>query len=163
MFVVLYKNNSLAIEIRVCNRYKCIISYLTCRIFGVPHHDNQCLIYGWYRVLSNYDSLEFPRLDLVEPFMSSNILDGDTSCRVSVQDLLDQILAALGNKTWDKVVTVQDFLIEFICVRIFKREIATRHSIENDTAAPNIRVQTIVAFTSNHLWSSIAWTSTCCF
>ena len=40
MFVVLYKNNSLAIEIRVCNRYKCIISYLTCRIFGIPHHDN---------------------------------------------------------------------------------------------------------------------------
>ena len=94
--------------------------------------------------------------------MLSDIFDCEASLGVSVQNFLDQVLAGSGDEAWDQVVTVQYLFVQSISIWIFKRQVAARHGIKDDAAAPNIRIQSIVPLASNHLWSCIAWTPTCC-
>ena len=94
--------------------------------------------------------------------MLSDIFDCEASLGVSVQNFLDQVLAGSGDEAWDQVVTVQYLFVQSISIWIFKRQVATGHSIKNDAAAPNIRIEAIVPLSSNHFWSCIARTSTCC-
>ena len=94
--------------------------------------------------------------------MLSDIFDCEASLGVSVQNFLDQVLAGSGDEAWDQVVTVQYLFVQSISIWIFKRQVATGHSIKNDAAAPNIRIEAIVPLSSNHFWSSIARTPTCC-
>ena len=82
---------------------------------------------------------------------------------VSIQNFLDQIFAGFRNETWNQKVTVQDFLVELACVGVFERKVATCHGVQDDAAAPNVRVETLVSFTCDHFRSGIAWTATCSF
>ena len=95
--------------------------------------------------------------------MSPNVGHNETLRRVSVQNLSDQVFGCLGYHSWDQIITVEDLFVELARIRVFKRKISASHGVEDDATAPNIRVKAVVFLSSNHLWSGIAGTSTCCF
>ena len=75
---------------------------------------------------------------------------------ISVQNLLDKVSTSFRNETREKVVATQDFLVEFACIWVFKRQVAAGHSVENDAARPDVRIQAVISLPCYHLWSSVA-------
>ena len=92
--------------------------------------------------------------------MSSDITYLEPLLGVGVQNLLDQVLRRLRYEARNQVVAVYDLLIQLARVRVLKRQVAAHHRIQNDAAAPDVRVQTLVSLASDHLRSSVARTAT---
>ena len=61
------------------------------------------------------------------------------------------------------ILLVVDFLEQFACVRILERQVTAGHGIEKNTSAPDIRVETMIFLTGDHLGSSVAWTAASSF
>ncbi len=94
--------------------------------------------------------------------MRPDVFDSEARLGVSIQNFLDQVLAARRDEARDQVVTVQYLFIQSISVWVFKRQVTAGHGIKDDAAAPHIRVKAIVSLASYHLWSCIARTPACC-
>lgn len=157
MLIVLDVNNGFVVKLRIV------------RVRNIPvkrdisDHCLNSLIDYWNIVFSYSDTLILNSFDLVEPIMSSYVLDCVPLYWVSIQNLLDQVLAVTGDKPWYQIVAVEYLLVQLIGVRIFEGQIATGHRIKDNATAPNIRDQAMVSLSSNHFRSCIARTSTCCF
>ena len=123
----------------------------------------QKLFYHRHSVFSNHYSFHISVFYQLVPLVTADIRDGHSSFRVCIQNFLNKVLGALGNESGNQKVAIQDFLVKFACVGIFKRQITTSHCIQNDSAAPNVRVQTMVTLACDHFWSCVAGTSACCF
>lgn len=93
--------------------------------------------------------------------MSTDVLDGIPVRRLSVQDLLDHILAVCRDEARYQIIAVEDLLVKFIRVGVLKWQVPAGHCIEDNAAAPNVRDQPVVALACNHLWRCIARTSAC--
>ena len=111
-------------------------------------------------ILPDHYSLHLCRLYLLVPFVCPDVLHSVPLVRISVQNLPYQILARLRNETGDEVIAIQNLLVKFTGIRIFKWQIATGHSIENNAGAPDIGIEAVVALASNHLWSGVTRTAT---
>lgn len=114
----------------------------------------------WDSILANDYSFHFYWLDKLVPLVRSDIADLEPLLWVSVQDLLDQVLRRLRYETRYQVVAVYDFLVQLACVRVFERQVAAHHGVEDDAAAPDVRVQALVPLASDHLGRCVAGTTT---
>ena len=61
---------------------------------------------------------------------------------------------------WQLKLTNQDLFVKLCCIWIFKRKVSYQHSIQGNTTAPNVDVNAVIPFTSDHLRCRIAGTST---
>lgn len=118
------------------------------------------LLQHWDSVLVHHDSLHLHWLNLIVPLVVPNIVHRESFNWVCVQNFLYQIFGGLGDESRNEVVAVQYLFIEFAGVGVLEGEVATSHGVEDDAAAPNIRVKSVITLPSNHLRCSIAWTST---
>ena len=113
-------------------------------------------------VFANDDTLHFKRLYLSIPFVGADVIHEESLLRICVEDFPDQVFGSFRNYPWDQIVAVQNLLVQFTCVWIFKRKITASHSIKNNTTAPNVRIKTVVLFTGDHLRCGVTRTTTCC-
>ena len=82
------------------------------------------------RILSNYDTLVvFLVLDLLVPHMILYVLHCESFLRVSIKNTFDQISTVVTNKIRNCVICIENFFVKYICLWVFKRQIATNHSI----------------------------------
>ena len=81
--------------------------------------------------------------------------------RVCIQDFLNKVFALWRQEFRHLVVGCHDLLVQIRCLRIFEGQIASDHSVKNDTAGPDISLKAMVSFTSDHLRCSIAWRAAC--
>lgn len=89
MFVVLNEYRGLIVEVRVSYRKESVVAHLSSRITHISHHRHQCLVNHRDRVLADNDTFQIIRLHLSEPFVRSDIFDGESRLRVRVEDLFD--------------------------------------------------------------------------
>ena len=114
-------------------------------------------------IFPHNDPVHLILLHLLEPVVIPYILNSEASGWVCVQDLLDQVLAVLGDETRDEVVAVEDFFVQLIGIRIFEGKIPARHRVQNDPATPDITIQAMVSFSSDHFRGSVARTTASSF
>ena len=114
-------------------------------------------------IFTDNDTFHFHGFDLAVPFMVSNVVNGKSFDGISIEDFLDEFFWRLGYKSWYQIIAIQNLFVQLACIWVLEWKISTGHCIQNNTTTPYIRVQTVVTFTSNHLWSSITWTTTCSF
>jgi hypothetical protein len=105
----------------------------------------------------------FLNSDLIEPWMLSDVCDLEALLWICVQDIGDEVSGFWGYEFGYRIFSIKDLFIKVCSVRIFEREIATDHSKQNYTAAPNVNIGTKITFPCNHFWSSITRRSACRF
>jgi hypothetical protein len=89
VFVVLYEDGCLIVEIRVCHRQETVVPNLCGRVTHIPHHCNKGLINNRNWVFPDNDAFQIIWFHLGEPFMLSDILDSEACLGVGVQNFLD--------------------------------------------------------------------------
>ena len=116
---------------------------------------------NWDFVLSDNQSLVFANgLTHLVPRMFFNIIRSVSFIWVCFHYLSQQVGALFADVFGHRKLTAKDLLVKFVCVAVFKGQVACHHSIENNAWRPNIRLQAIVSLTCNHLRGSIArWTT----
>ena len=81
-------------------------------------------------ILSNYDTLVvFLVLDLLVPDMILYVLNCESFLRVSIKNTFDQISTVITNKIRNCVICIENFFVKYICLWVFKWQIATNHGI----------------------------------
>lgn len=91
------------------------------------------------RVLTDYDTwVVFDILDLTEPSVGTDVPSCEALRGVCVEDSLHEIAAVIADKLRDRVVCVQDLLVEHVCLRVLEGQITADHSVENNAARPDI-------------------------
>lgn len=70
---------------------------------------------------------------------------------VSIEDLCQKISSFIGDKLRDLVVSAEDLFVELGSFRILKGQVAANHGIQHNSGAPDVRLKTVIAFSSNHL------------
>ena len=83
--------------------------------------------------------------------MVSDLRDADTGVWISVQYFAYEVLAFGGQELRHLVVSTHDLFIQVRCLRILKWQVASNHSVENNSGAPNISLKSVVPLSSNHL------------
>lgn len=115
-----------------------------------------------YGVQTHYDASIIFHIDLTVPFVLAYVIDLYARGRICIEDLSDEI-PALGAHEWrDLIISVQDFLIQEICIGILEGQEATDHREEDYATAPNVCHQTMIALSGNHLWGRIAGATASC-
>ena len=71
-------------------------------------------------------------IDLEIPRVLSDVLDVVSQRRVRVQDARYQALCILRQERWQFVFSFDDFLVEFLRVLVFKRQVTADHRIQDD-------------------------------
>ena len=61
------------------------------------------------------------------------------------------------------IITLKDFLIQFIGIWVFEWKISAKHSVEYDSTAPYVHLEPTVFFAGYHFWSRIARATTSSF
>ena len=117
----------------------------------------EVLLEHGYPVLADNDALHLARLRLLVPFVRANLLDRVSLGWIRVEDLLDEVSARFADDARNKVVATQYLLVQLARVWILERQVAARHSVQDDASRPDVRVQTMVSLAGNHLGSSVAW------
>lgn len=85
-------------------------------------HDLELIEVDRDRVLANDDTwVVLNALYLLEPGVTTNICRFETLSRVSIQDIRDQISTVSADEFRNAVIGVEDFLIENVRFRVFKR------------------------------------------
>ena len=90
-------------------------------------------------VLPNYDTcIVFLILNLLVPDVVLYILYCEPFLRICIEDAFNEISAVITDKIRDCVICIENFFVEYICLGVFERQIATDHGVENHTTAPNV-------------------------
>lgn len=97
-----------------------------------------------------------------EPWVASYLLDSIPFFRIRIQNLLNEIPSRLRHIIRYTVVTIQNFLIKFVSIGIFKRQVAAKHGVQNDSAGPYINLKALIVLSSYHFGSGVAWTAASC-
>jgi len=101
-------------------------------------------------VLADDNAFHVLDLDDVVPFVAPYLGNGQSGGGVGVQNSFDQVFGGLRDKTWDQKVAVQDLFVQLACVWVFEGEVSAGHSVQNDSAAPDIRIETVVLLACDH-------------
>ena len=70
--------------------------------------------------------------------MILNIGHCETPSWVCIENSFDKIFAVFAYEFWNRVVGVEDLLVEHISLGVFKRQVATDHCVENNPATPDV-------------------------
>lgn len=136
----------------VLNKSACLFKVIACEVISQVVYlflDNRNTI-----TANNY-SFHFNRTDLIIPIMVSDIANLKPFTWISLQNLLNQVFILWRDELRNSKITSQDFLIQFICVWVFKRQVSTSHRVQNNTTRPDITTQAMVTLARNHLRRSI--------
>ena len=88
--------------------------------------------------------------------MVADVLHAVALLGVSVENPADQILALAGEELGKRVVSTHDLLVEVARLRVFKRQIAADHGVEDDTGRPDVRFEAVIPLAGDHLGRSVA-------
>ena len=89
----------------------------------------------WDWVLPDYDAwVVFDVFDLTEPGVGTYVRCSEALGRVCIQDPLHQVAAVVAHELRDRVIRIEDLLVEHIGLRVLERQVAADHGVENDTA-----------------------------
>lgn len=113
-----------------------------------------------YLILPNDDAFHLNGVDLRVPVVLSDVSNVDAFGRVSIKDALHEIFEVAGKTRRDRIVAGENFLVEFVCVGVFERQVAAGHRVEDNTTGPDIREQSLVLFAGDHFGGSVAGTAT---
>ena len=94
--------------------------------------------------------------DLFIPWVISDVSNRVSFEWVRVQNHIYEVLRVRTEKLRHFEVSFKNFLVELLCVLIFKRKIAAHHCVQNNTRTPDIRAQAVVTLSFNHFRSSVA-------
>mmetsp|Transcript_20841 Transcript_20841/g.32150 ORF Transcript_20841/g.32150 Transcript_20841/m.32150 type:complete len:218 (-) Transcript_20841:533-1186(-) len=97
---------------------------------------------------------------LNKPRVASYLLERESLLGVRIQNLLDEVLAGLGNVAGERILAVQYFLVELVRVRVFEGQVPTEHRVEDHSARPDINLEPVVLLTGDHFRRCIARTAT---
>ncbi len=117
-------------------------------------------------VISDNDSIREvnSRRRHIPPSVFSDLFNVKSFGGISVQDISQHVLGVFRQEFRNLIFACQYFLIQLGRLRIFKWQTPTQHSIQDNTAAPNINHDSLISiFTLNHFRSSITRRPTCCF
>lgn len=59
-------------------------------------------------------------------------------------------------------MSIDNFLVKEILVRVIKRKISNCHSVKNDSKGPDIRLDRVILLLLEHFWGGIAGRPTRC-
>ena len=86
------------------------------------------------RILANdYARVIFDIFDLAEPTVCADVSCCEPLGRVRVENTLHEIATLIADKLRDRVVSVQDFLVEYVGLRVFEGQITADHGVKNHT------------------------------
>ena len=77
-------------------------------------------------------------LDLVEPGVRLDLLDGVALVDVAHQDAPQQVLGFRRHEARDRVLAGQDLLVQQALAVFVERQVAAEHRVERDPAAPHV-------------------------
>ena len=83
--------------------------------------------------------------------MVSNVGDADSSFRIGVQYFGDEVLTLRRQELWHLIIGTHDLLVEIRRLGVFEGQVTGNHSIEDNSRTPNISLQAVIPFASNHL------------
>lgn len=83
--------------------------------------------------------------------MIPDFRNANTGLWVSVQDLLNEVLALWRQEFRHLVVSGHDLFVQIGRLWILEGQVPSHHSVENHTTGPDICLKTMVALASNHL------------
>lgn len=87
---------------------------------------------NWYGLRPNdYASIVF-NINLLVPWMLSNLVNSESRGWVCVQDALNELFALRGHERRDAVLSIQNLLVEQVGVWVFKGQISAHHRKQND-------------------------------
>lgn len=75
---------------------------------------------------------------------------------VRVKYLGDEIFALSRKELGHLVVGAHNLFVEVRGFRVFERQVACNHRVENHSRRPNVGLESVVAFASNHFWRRVA-------
>ena len=84
--------------------------------------------------------------------MCSDVGNTNSSLGVRVEDLDNKVLALRRKELGHLVVSSHDLLVEVRGLWVLKGQVASDHGVEDDTAGPNVGLQTVVTLPSDHLF-----------
>ena len=99
---------------------------------------------------------------LSEPRVVSNLFNRVPFVRIGHQNFWNEMGAICREEGRRFVFARHNFLVQIWCFGVFKGQKTTDHGIEDYTAWPHVRFQSVVLFTSNYFWRSIARRSASC-
>ncbi len=92
--------------------------------------------------------------------MLANLFDGVSLWRFVIEYFLDDVSSLLRNAVVKRIFSSKHLFIKSVGVLILKRKVSIEHGKENDSAGPDINLNTIVSFALYHLRSRITrWTT----
>ena len=95
--------------------------------------------------------------------MLADLFDGVSLWRFVIEYFLDDVSSLLRNAVVKRILSSKHLFIKSVGVLILKRKVSIEHGKENDSAGPDIDLNTIVSFALYHLRSRITWTAACGF
>lgn len=76
---------------------------------------------------------------------------------IDIQYFFHEVFSIGGDKFGDVELPSQNFFVESVCILVFEGQIAAEQSIHDDSARPDINVETVVVLASDHLRCGITW------
>lgn len=88
--------------------------------------------------------------------MVADICDANTGLRVSIEDLLNKVFALRGQELGHLIVSGHNLFVQIRSLWILEGKITCDHGVKDDTTRPNIGLEAVVSFTSDHFGCGVA-------
>ena len=104
--------------------------------------------------------------------MAADVGNGVAARRVRIENALHEVLALARDEARDVIVRVEDFFVQLCGVRVLSEkrmsrayaylegQVAADHREEDDAAAPDVDVKSLVALACDHLGGCVAGRAT---
>lgn len=150
-----------------CDMVMTIVDNISSCLNGIKvillHSFYHCFV-GHYLVLAN----DYPLglifyLGQIIPLARPDLGDFKSCLRVNIENIAEDISGLSSQKFGHLKLASNNFLIQDAGVGVFKREIAAKHSINDNSAWPDVHVNAFVSLACDHFGSSVARWPACCF
>ena len=113
-------------------------------------HIQDLVIDGDLRKPNENASSNLHHLNLVEPRMLPDISDLEPLLRIRIQNILHQLPRVRSHKLWNRIISIQDLLIQICRVWVLERKVPTDEGEQYDSTAPNVHIGSVVPFSGYH-------------
>ena len=79
------------------------------------------------------------------------LMDRLTTVVIALETTEDEVFAFGREEFWHLVVRRHNLLVQVRCFGVLKGQVSCYHCVENDATRPNISLEAVVTFASNHL------------
>ena len=142
------------------------LSYLLISVFwGQWNHLIKHILVNRYLVHSDFNPdclVEFQIDWLSVPCVLFNLCDFNPALRIGSQKTGNQLSSEGRNKFGYCVISSSNLLVQTWSIRVLKWQVSTNHGEQNYSTGPNVRIQSLVPFASNHFRCSVTGWSTGC-